>query len=179
MGDILSYKQAVIDSMGYLGEDERTIFIGQGVLYPGLIFDTLIKVPKEKRLEVPVFEDTQLGICIGLSLEGYIPVCIFPRMDFLMCAMNQLVNHLDKIEYMSSNRFSPKVIIRTLVGATYPLDPGPQHCHDYTLTLQEAVENIVVVQPPNPEILLILYKEALREKGSYIIIEDMLRERNA
>ena len=88
--------------MELLARDPRTVFIGQTVLYSGgPVYETLLTVPDEKKIEVPVFEDAQLGMCTGLSLIGFVPICIFPRMDFLICAMNQLVNHLDKIEEMS------------------------------------------------------------------------------
>ena len=41
--------------------------------------------------------------------------------------MNQLVNHLDKIEIISKGNFKPKVIVRVLVGSKKPLDAGLQH----------------------------------------------------
>ena len=53
-----------------------------------------------------------MGISTGLALSGYVPVTCYPRFDFLLLAMNQLVNHLDKIRVMSNNEFQPKVIIR-------------------------------------------------------------------
>ena len=53
---------------------------------PGnLIFKTLEGVSEQKKLELPVFEETQLGLSIGLSLQGYIPVSCYPRFDFLFC----------------------------------------------------------------------------------------------
>ena len=38
-----------------------------------------------------------MGMAIGLSLSGFIPVCCYPRFDFFILALNQAVNHLDKI----------------------------------------------------------------------------------
>ena len=75
-------------AMRMLAEDERTIFVGQNVVYGGqFMFSTLEGVPMEKRLEFPVAEDFQLGFCLGLAIEGYIPVCIYPRIDFLLLAL--------------------------------------------------------------------------------------------
>ena len=73
-----------------------------------------------------------MGLSIGLALSGYIPVTCYPRFDFLLCAMNQLVNHLDKIRIMSNNEFKPRVIIRTSIGPKKPLDGGVQHTQNYT-----------------------------------------------
>ena len=43
-----------------------------------------------------------------------------------------MINHLDKIQYMSQKQFRPKVIIRTSVGSKKPLDGGVQHTQNYT-----------------------------------------------
>ena len=58
-----------------------------------------------------------MGISTGLALQGYIPITCYPRFDFLILAMNQLVNHLDKIRHMSFDEFKPRVIIRTSIGS--------------------------------------------------------------
>ena len=134
MGFILmKYKQELVKSMSFLGKKKDTIFLGQSVAYSGnAIFNTLINVPLKKKIELPVFEDVQMGMSIGMALNGYVVVSCFPRFDFLICAMNQLVNHLDKIRQMSRNEMRPKVIIRTSIGSKNPLDGGPQHTQDYT-----------------------------------------------
>lgn len=172
MGDILTYKDELVKAMELLAEDERVIFVGQTILYPGnVIYDTLQGVPASKKIEVPIFEDVQLGMSIGLSLEGYIPVSIFPRMDFLIIATNQLVNHLDKIEEMSCGRFRPKVIIRTMVGSTQPLYPGPQHCSNYTEALRLFLKNVEVYRIIGPEYAVPTYRRALESDRSSILIE--------
>ena len=153
-----------------LGEDPRTIFLGQTVRYPGsAMYGSLEGVPMGKRIELPVIEDVQMGMSIGLSLEGYIPVSIYPRMDFLICAMNQLVNHLDKIKEMSHGEFAPKVIIRTAIGKKQPLYPGIQHCSDYMLTMKQALKHIKVVNVREP---MLDYKDALMRDGSTLLIDN-------
>jgi len=173
MGDILNYKEEIIKAMRLLAEDERVIFIGQNVIYSGAvaIHQTLIDVPESKKIELPVAEDMQMGLSIGLSLEGYIPVSIFPRMDFLIIAANQLVNHLDKIEAMSCGCFKPKVIIRTGIGSTKPLNPGPQHCQDHTMALKALLTNVDVVKLVEPDTIVPTYKRALESNRSTILIE--------
>jgi len=168
----MNYKEELTKAMQMLSNNERVIFIGQNLIYKGnIMFETLEGVPLEKRIELPIMEDAQLGISIGLSLEGYIPLSIFPRMDFLIIATNQLVNHLDKIEEMSSGRFKPKVIIRTMVGATKPLYPGLQHCSDYTEVLRRFLKNIDVVKLTEVEQIVNAYKRALESERSTVLIE--------
>lgn len=168
-----NYKDEIRKAMDLLAQDDRVLFIGQSTLHPDVtpLFESLQDVPLSKRIELPVAEEMQVGMTLGLSLEGYIPVSIYPRMDFLILATNQLVNHLDKIEEMSCGQFKPKVIIRVLVGSTKPLYPGPQHCQDHTKALQCLLTNINVVKLTSAEDIVPAYRQALESERSTILIE--------
>lgn len=169
---IPTYLEQLTEAMTWLGEQPDTLFLGQQVLYPGnAIYTTLAGVPDAKKVELPVAEDMQLGMTIGLALDGYVPVSIFPRMDFLMLAMNQLANHLDKIRQMSHGEFNPKVIIRTAIGATTPLYPGPQHCSDYTEGLDAMLSNVSVVKMTDAADILPSYLGAYASQTSRILVE--------
>ena len=103
--------------MSYLGSKENTIFIGQAVEVPGTAMsNTLSDVPKNKLVELPVAEEMQMGMTLGLAMEGNIPISIFPRWNFLLYGMNQLVNHLDKFYVMSQGHFKTKVIISSSIS---------------------------------------------------------------
>jgi pyruvate dehydrogenase E1 component beta subunit len=167
----MTYKDEVKQSMEMLAENDKVLFIGQLVNCWGCVYGTLEDVPKRKKIELPIIEDTQMGMSIGLALEGYIPVTIYPRMDFLIIAMNQLLNHLDKIESMSDGKFKPKVIIRTIVGAKKPLNPGEQHCQDYTPLMFTALSNINVYSLTESKYIYNAYEEALKSDKSSLIIE--------
>ena len=148
-------------AMTLLGKKNDTIFIGQTVEYPGSpMYNSLDGVPKSKKLEMPVFEDTQMGISIGLSLNEFVPITIFPRIDFLICAINQLINHLDKIKEMSHDEWQPGVIIRTQIGNTAPLYPGLQHCGDYTEGLKSMCKNINIIVVDDEKNIMTFYKAA-------------------
>jgi pyruvate/2-oxoglutarate/acetoin dehydrogenase E1 component len=175
MGKFLEYKEECKKAMEHIAKDKRTIFIGQTVRYDGSpMFKSMENIPEEKRIELPVAENMQMGISIGLAIEGFIPVSIYPRIDFLICAMDQLVNHLDKIETMSHGEFRAGVIIRTQIGNTAPLNPGCQHCGDYTAMLRMGLKNIAVLKPEDPEQVRTAYEIAIQraKKGkSTIIVE--------
>lgn len=160
---MLDYKTECKLAMTDLSKDKKVIFIGQTVEYDGSpMFKSLSDVPKEQKFELPIIEDCQMGMSIGLALEGYIPVSIFPRIDFLICATNQLVNHLDKVEQMSKGQFKPGVIIRTQIGNNKPLDPGIQHKGDYTKGLKNMLKNVWVVKIKQAEDVDYIYKHALK-----------------
>ncbi len=94
----MKYFDELKRAMDMLAGDPRVIFMGQAVEYAGTAMSNTLKdVPKEQLLEMPVFEDTQMGMTLGLALAGYIPVSIYPRWNFLVCATNQLVNHVQEL----------------------------------------------------------------------------------
>ena len=171
----ITYKKELIRSMNYLGRHRKTIFLGQSVMYPGnSMYNTLVGVPDKKKIELPVFEDVQMGLSIGLALEGFIPISCYPRFDFLILAFNQLVNHLDKIRYMSRNEMKPQIIIRTAIGAKKPLDGGPQHTQDYTSIFKKVLTEVEVIKLQDKDKIFDVFKKAITDKNkkSYLIIEN-------
>ena len=160
--------------MEYLAGDPRVLFLGQAVAVPGTAMSNTLKaVPREKLLELPVCEELQMGMTTGLALQGHVPVSIFPRWNFLLLAMNQLVNHLDKIDLMSNNGYRPKVIIRTGIGSERPLHPQYQHVGDFTDAFRLIFHSIDVIRVGEPEEVFPAYEKALlREDGrSTIVVE--------
>lgn len=156
--------------MRMLAADPRTCFVGQSVLYDGAaIYDSLQGVQKEKRIEMPVAEDFQAGFCIGLALTGRIPVCMFPRFDFMLLAANQIINHLDKLPLFG---WKPKVILRTTVGQKKPLDAGPQHTQDHTNAFRLMLFNVRVDQVHTPSQVTAAYERALEWPNSTLIVEN-------
>ncbi len=171
----MSYRSELIKSMNYLAKNKRTIFLGQSVSYSGnAIFNTLQNINKNKKIEMPVFEDSQMGISLGLALGGYIPVSCYPRFDFLILALNQLVNHLDKLKQMSQGKLNAKVIIRTSIGSKSPLDGGPQHTQDHTSSLKKMLTTVEVIKLNKTDQIFKSYKKALLRKDglSTLIIEN-------
>lgn len=168
----MKYFEELKKAMNYLSEHPDTIFLGQAVEYSGTAMtNTLSDVPACKKIEMPVCEDMQAGIANGLALTGKVPVSIFPRWNFLLLAVNQIVNHLDKIPDMSN--YKPRVIIRTSIGSERPIHPQHQHVGDFTDAFKLMLKNVEVVRLEEPEQIFPAYKKALeRQDGkSTIIVE--------
>jgi pyruvate/2-oxoglutarate/acetoin dehydrogenase E1 component len=166
----LTYYGELTRAMNLLGEHERSIFIGQSVGCPGTGMTASFEgVPREKLLELPVMEDCQLGMSIGLSLGGYLPVSVFPRINFLLLAMNQLVLHLDAIPRYSDYR--PRVIIRTSIATDSPLNPGPQHLSDYVAPLAMMCKTIHVERLDYSSEVYPAYMAALEREASSLLVE--------
>lgn len=171
----LKYKNELIKSMKFLGGKKDTIFLGQSIKFTGnAIYNTLTEVPSKKKIELPVFEDTQMGMSLGLAMNGFVPITCYPRFDFLIVAFNQLVNHLDKIRFMSEKQFTPKIIIRTSIGSKSPLNGGVQHTQDYTDIFKKVLTEVKVVSLKDPKNIFSNFKNAYNDKNnrSYLFIED-------
>ncbi len=170
----MKYFDELKRSMEWLATDPRTVFIGQAVEVPGTAMSNTVKdIPIERRLELPVAEELQMGMTVGLALHGSIPVSIYPRWNFLLLAVNQLVNHLDKLALLSCGGYAPKAIIRTGIGSERPLHPQFQHVGDYTEAFRLMCSSIEVIRLDEPEQIFPAYEKALlREDGrSTLLVE--------
>lgn len=156
------YHESMSEAMQILADHEKTIFLGQAVAVPGTVMRTTLEnINSEKLIELPVDEDFQMGMANGMALAGYIPISIFPRWNFMLLAVNQLVNHLDKIDELSRLKPAPKVIIRTGVGSENPLNPGVQHTGDFTEAFRLMCKKINVVRLDSAEMIVPEYRKAL------------------
>ena len=168
----MTYKEQLTESMTVLGQKEDTIFIGQQIVWAGNpMSSTLINVPKEKMIEMPVMEDSQMGMSLGLSLTGKFVITFYPRWDFLICASNQLISHVDKIKLMSNDEWNPNMIIRVGKGSDKPIDPGHQHKGNYLVEYKSLCKNIEFHDLKTPSDVELAYKYVTKEGGIHVLVE--------
>ena len=161
----MKYFNELKKSMDYLGNKKNTIFIGQAVEVPGTAMSNTLKdIKKRKLLELPVAEDMQMGMTLGLSMDKNIPISIFPRWNFLLYGMNQLINHIDKFEVMCGKEIIPKIIISTSIGAQRPLHPQYQHIGDFSEAIQKMCTTIEIIKLKEPRDIFPAYKKAYKRK---------------
>ena len=164
------YKDALTEAMTFLGEQDNIVFIGQQIVYPGNpMSTTLTSVAKDKMIEVPVMEETQMGMSSGMAMAGKTVVSFYPRWDFIISATNQLVNHLDKFELMTNKEVN--ILIRLGKGSDKPLDPGHQHKGSYYNEFQALCPHIYFYDLRTPDEILESYKVAYRLGGIHVLVE--------
>jgi len=164
----ISYKDAMIQSMTELGE-EGAIFIGYNVAY-GNAIGTLKNVSDDQKLETPVAENLMVGLAIGMSFEGYLPVLYFERHDFMLVAADAIVNHIDKIERISHGEFKCPVIIRAVTADAGPFYSGITHSQDFTNLFKVAV-SFPVLDPIRGDDVVAGFKGAKKSGRPCMIIE--------
>jgi pyruvate/2-oxoglutarate/acetoin dehydrogenase E1 component len=160
------YKDALTNAMNELAKLEDVIFIGQQIIYAGNPMSTTLgEVPKEKMIEVPVMEETQMGI----AMTGKRVITFYPRWDFIVSAANQMINHLDKFETMTDKKVN--VIIRLGKGSDKPLDPGHQHKGNYLNEFKSLCKNIEFHDLKTPSDIELAYTYAMKEGGIHCLVE--------
>lgn len=164
------YKIALTKAMSDLAKLDETIFIGQQIIYAGNPMSTTLgEIPKEKMIEVPVMEETQMGMTLGLAITGKTVISFYPRWDFLISAANQLINHVDKYELMTGKKVN--IIIRVGKGADVPLDPGHQHKANYIEQFKTMCPNIEIHNLKTWQDVELSYNYVIKEGGVHILAE--------
>ena len=164
------YKDALTNAMTELAKLDDTIFIGQQIVYAGNPMSTTLgQVPKEKMIEVPVMEETQMGMTLGLAITGKQVISFYPRWDFIVSAANQLINHVDKFEVMTGKKLN--IIIRLGKGSDKPLDPGHQHKGNYIDEFKSLCKNIEFHDLKTPTDIELAYKYVTKEGGVHVLVE--------
>jgi pyruvate/2-oxoglutarate/acetoin dehydrogenase E1 component len=172
---MLNYKNELEKAMLILAEKEDTIFLGQSLEYGGIAMaQTFENISSDKKIEMPVAENLQMGISTGMALEGFVPISVYPRWNFLLVAADQLINHLDKMILMTEGQYKPKVIIRVAVGAEKPVNPQEQHLGDFTDGFKSILKTVEVIKLTSAEQIVPAYLHAYnRTDGiSTILVEE-------
>lgn len=166
----MTYKDTLSEIMTNLSKDEKVVFIGQQIIYRGNpMSTTLDDVPKNKMIEVPVMEESQMGMSLGLAMTDKLVVTFYPRWDFLILAANQLINHVDKYELMTNKKVH--IIIRVGKGSDEPLDPGHQHKGLYDEEFKKMSKSINYYNCKTVKEIKESYDFAIKNKGVHVITE--------
>ena len=164
----LAYLEELDKGMRLIADDPRTLIVGQAVSYKGHCLTRQAAFWDEaRRIEMPVAEEFQTGFALGLALDGNIPVSVYPRHNFLLCAMSQLVNHIDKWDEMGGG--NPHMILVAVKGSDFPLDPGSQHKAGFSHEFASMCKNINVTDIMYPHQAVPTFERAIKEEGVHLI----------
>jgi pyruvate/2-oxoglutarate/acetoin dehydrogenase E1 component len=138
----MTYKEEITWANTQLARDPRVVFLGYGITKTHAM-GTLKDVAPSQLIEMPVAENLMAGAAIGLALSGARPVVYFERCDFILNALDAIVNHLNALPIISQragadvSEFSPAVIFRVVVGNKHqPLYTGHTHTQDFAESLR-------------------------------------------
>ena len=122
-------------------------------------------------IDTPISEAAIAGAGIGAALVGTRPVIEFQFMDFIMIAMDQIVNHAALYRYMTDGMVSVPLVMRAPVCGGIGL--GAQHSKSLEAWFVH-VPGIKVVMPSSPADAKGLLKSAVRDGNPVLFLEHRL-----
>jgi len=169
----LSYTAAIREALDLvLAHDERVFIMGQGVDDPagmfGITLDFHKKYGNDRVFDTPLSENALTGVATGAALTGMRPVYMHNRPDFLLLAMDQIVNHASKWSYMFGGHVHVPIVIWATVGRGW----GGAAQHTQTLQgLFMHVPGLRLVMPSTPYDAKGLLIASIADNNPVIIIE--------
>ena len=125
-----NYGTAILAAFEYLLENYPEVFvIGQGLWSPWYVGNSMTDLDKkfgvDRVIDTPVSESACTGAAVGASLAGMKPIVVHPRMDFMLYAMDAIVNEAAKWSHMLGGQAHPSVTIRSIINRGG--EQGAQH----------------------------------------------------
>src|SRR5947209_3147231 len=172
----LSYVEAIREATDReMARDPNVIVFGLDVDDPKAIQGTtrglLDKYGPERVFGTPLSEDAMTGAAVGMALAGLRPIHIHIRMDFLLLAMNQLVNVAAKTRYMYGGQVHLPLVVRAMIGKSW--GQGAQHSQGLH-SLFMHVPGLKVVAPATPFDAKGCLTTAVRDDDPVLFVEHRL-----
>jgi len=169
----LSFVDAIREATDQeMARDERVLLFGLDVDDPKAILGTtkglVERYGAERVFGTPLSEDAMSGAAVGMALAGLRPIHVHIRMDFVMLAMNQLVNMAAKTHYMFGGQESCPLVVRSIIGKSW--GQGAQHSQGlYSFFMH--VPGLKVVAPSTPYDAKGCLAAAVRDDNPVMFIE--------
>jgi pyruvate dehydrogenase E1 component beta subunit len=150
-------------SIIYLAEDARGAVGGPFGMAKGLEDE----FGSDRVFDTPDTEAGFVGMAIGAALTGLRPIVDISFSDFLMVAMDQIVNQMAKIRYMTGENFRTlPIVIHTMSGGG--MRAGSQHSQSLEAWFA-SVPGLKLVAPSNGHDLKGVMKTAIRDDDPVIV----------
>ncbi len=148
----LNYAEAIREGFAQmLARDPRVFVIGQGVWSPWYVGASMKDLDKEfgreRIIDSPVAENATTGVGVGAALAGMRPIVIHPRVDFMILAVDQVVNQAANWSYMFGGQVSVPIVIRPIINRGG--EQGAQHSQALHAWFMH-VPGLKVVMPTTP-----------------------------
>jgi acetoin:2,6-dichlorophenolindophenol oxidoreductase subunit beta len=151
--------------------DPRVWVLGEDVARGGLwgqYKDFLVEFGPERVVSTPISESTIMGAGLGSALVGMRPIIEMRIFDFVMCAMDELVNQIAKIRYMFGGQAKPAVVVRMPHGMWR--NSAAQHSQMLEAWFAH-LPGVVVVTPATAEDTAGLLVQAIRSDDPVLFFD--------
>lgn len=137
----MTYAQAANAAMREALEDhEEVLIFGEDVGYAGGIFGVTRYLQKdfgeERVFDTPIAETAMLGSAVGAAVMGQKPIVEIMWADFMLVALDQLINQAANIRSITAGRSNVPMVMRTQQGAT------PGSCAQHSQCLEALLTHV-------------------------------------
>ena len=173
---VLSYVDAIREAQILeMQQDPGVIVFGLDVDDPKATFGTnrglVEQFGSDRVFGTPLSEDAMTGAAVGMALAGLKPIHVHIRMDFMMLAVNQLVNVAAKMYAMTGGQQHVPLVVRTLIGKSW--GQGAQHSQSlYSMFMN--IPGLKIVAPTTPYDAKACLSYAIRDPNPVIFVEHRL-----
>ncbi len=176
MARTLTYAEAIREATkNEMARDSSVMVLGIGVDdFNGVYGTTTGLVEKfgtDRVVDTPLSEDAMTGVAIGAALAGLRPIHVHIRMDFLLLAMNQLVNIAAKSRYMYGGAVCVPIVVRAIIGRSW--GQGAQHSQGLHSFFMH-VPGLKVVAPSTPYDAKGCLIQSVRDDNPVVFVEHRL-----
>ena len=170
----LTYAQAIREAHAQLlHSDPRVFLMGQGLWSPWYAGASLKDIDKEfgknRIIDTPVSENATTGAAVGAALMGMRPIVFHARMDFMLLAVDPIVNQAANWSYMFSGKVCVPVVIRAVINRGG--NQGAQHSQALHAMFMH-VPGLKVVMPGTPSDAKGLLIAAVNDENPVLYIDD-------
>lgn len=170
----LTYAAAIHEAHHQLLEtDPRVFVIGQGLWSPWYVGATMtdldVKFGRDRIIDTPVSENATTGAAVGAALAGMRPIVVHPRMDFMLLAVDPIVNQAANWSYLFGGRRGVGVVVRSIINRGG--EQGAQHSQAVHAMFAH-VPGLKVVMPATPHDAKGLLVSAVRDGNPVMYIDD-------
>src|SRR3990170_7876371 len=155
-----------------MDRDPSVVVMGLGVEDPKPIYGTTRGLAErfgaDRVFNTPLAEEGMTGVAIGAALAGLRPIHVHIRMDFVLLAMNQLINIAAKVRYMYGGTVAVPIVVRSIIGRSW--GQGAQHSQGLQ-SLFMHIPGLRVVAPTNPYDAKGCLIQAIRDGDPVIYVE--------
>ena len=177
----VKYWQAINEAL--TGEMERDLSvclfgedIGRGGGSFGATRGLLDRFGASRVRDTPISELAIVAAGTGAAMTGLRPVVEIMYMDFLLLALDQVVNQAAKMRFMSGGAYAVPLTIRTVVASR--TQSGPQHSQSFEAWLGN-VPGLRVVAPSTPADAAGLLRTSIRSDDPVVFIESLAAWRSS
>jgi 2-oxoisovalerate dehydrogenase E1 component len=169
----LSYVKAVNEALRReLSARPEVVVYGEDVGHAGGIFGATKGLQEDfgqtRVFDTPIAEAAILGSAVGASLEGLRPVVEIMWGDFLLVALDQLVNQAANVRYVSQGRYGARLVVRTQEGVT------PGSCAQHSQSLEAVLAHIPGLRvgiPSTPQDAYSMLRAAVADDDPVVLFE--------